>query len=74
MEVQVRELLSKAAYYGITRKAIVEKAGIAITSFTNWRNKSPRISTFNRASAALDQLIAERAYNEKMESQKGVLR
>lgn len=67
MEVQVRELLSKAAYHGITRKAIVEKAGIAITSFTNWRNKSPRLSTLNKASIALDELIKERAASEEVE-------
>lgn len=67
MEVQVRELLSKAAYHGITRKAIVEKAGIAITSFTNWRSKSPRLSTLNKASIALDELIKERAASEEVE-------
>lgn len=74
MEVQVRELLSRAAFHGITRKAIVEKAGIAVTSFTNWKYKSPRLSTLNKASIALDELIAERAGNEKVESQEGVLR
>lgn len=74
MEVQVRELLSKAAYHGITRKDIVEKAGIAIASFSNWRNTKPRAATFDRAKVALDQLIAERAGDEKVESQEGVLR
>ena len=61
MHVQVRELLAKAAYNGITRKAIAERAKIAPSSFTNWRNKSPRLDTLNKAAQALDEIIELKA-------------
>jgi len=61
MQIEVRELLAKAAYNGITRKAIAERAKIAPSSFTNWRNKSPRLDTLNKAAQALDEIIELKA-------------
>lgn len=61
MHDQVKELLAWAAYNGITRKAISEKAGIAASSFTNWRTKSPRLDTLDKASKALDELVKMKA-------------
>lgn len=58
MHVKVKELLAKAAYNGITRKAISARAGIAPSSFTNWRNKNPRLDTLDKAEKALNDLIA----------------
>lgn len=69
MHTRVRELLGMAAYWGITRRAIAKKAGIAETTFTNWRNNCPRLTTLERAEAALEKLIEERGLlSEKMES------
>ena len=69
MHTRVRELLGVAAYWGITRRAIAKKAGIAETTFTNWRNNCPRLTTLEQAERALEQLIEERGYlNEKVES------
>lgn len=59
MHVKVKELLAKAAYNGITRKAISARAGIAPSSFTNWRNKNPRLDTLDKAEKALEELIEE---------------
>jgi hypothetical protein len=68
MQIEVREILALAAYNGITRKAIVERAGIAPTSFTNWKTKSPNLKTLNKARNALDDLIALKALaREKVE-------
>ena len=64
MHVQVRELLAKAAYHGITRTAIAKKANIAPTTFTNWKTKSPRMDTFDKASKALDKLILANQLND----------
>lgn len=68
MHVQVRELLAKAAYNGITRSAIAARAKIAPTTFTNWKTKSPRLDTFDKAKKALDELIVLRGLtSEKVE-------
>lgn len=69
MHIKVKELLAKAAYHGITRKEIATHAGLAVTTFTNWRTSSPRLDTLDRANQALDELIAIQGPNhEKMES------
>lgn len=68
MDIQVRELLAKAAYHGITRKDIAIRAGIALTSLSNWKEKSPRLSNLNKAINALEELIVEQgADSEKVE-------
>jgi transposase len=68
MHIKVRELLAKAAYHGITRREIAKKAGLAITTFTNWKHCSPRLESLDRATKALDQLIAiQDLQREKME-------
>lgn len=68
MHVKVRELLAKAAYHGITRRAIAQQAGLAVTTFTNWKKSAPRIDSLDRATKALDQLIAiQDLQREKME-------
>lgn len=59
MHVKVRELLALAAYHGITRKAIVKKANLAPTTFTNWKTSVPRLDTLERAQEALYELIDE---------------
>lgn len=59
MDIEVRNLISEAAFHGITRKAITERAGIAPTSFTNWRTKSPNLGTLKKAEKALQELIAD---------------
>ena len=68
MHIQVRELLAKAAYNGITRRAIVAKANLAPTTFTNWKTRNPRIDTLDKAKKALDELIALKGLtDEKVE-------
>lgn len=57
MHVHVRELLARAAYNGITRKQIAEKAGIAQTTFTKWKSNTPRLDTLAKANKALDELV-----------------
>lgn len=59
MDIEVRELLARAAFNGITRKAIADKAGISANSFSNWRTKSPNLGTLKKAKAALDDLIGD---------------
>lgn len=59
MHVKVKELLALAAYNGITRKEIAEKAGIASSTFTNWKTKTPRLDTLDKAEKALQELIEE---------------
>jgi hypothetical protein len=66
MDIQVRHILSKAAFHGITRDAITKRAAIAPSSFTNWKTKNPNITTLNKAIVALDEIIAE-LENEKVE-------
>lgn len=69
MHIKVRELLAKAAYHGVTRRAIAAQAGMAETTFTTWRKSSPRLDTLDRANQALDEIIAIRGLQrEKMES------
>lgn len=68
MHTRVRELLGMAAYWGITRRAIAKKAGIAETTFTKWKTRYPRLSTLEKAEQALEQLIQERGLlSEKVE-------
>ena len=59
MDIEVRNLLSQAAFHGITRKAIADKAGISANSFSNWRTKSPNLATLKKASQALEDLIGD---------------
>lgn len=74
MDIQVRELLAEAAYHGITRREIAERAQIASTSFSNWKVKSPRLSTLNKAKQALQEIIDQRGRErDEVESKKGVL-
>ena len=69
MHTRVRELLGMAGYWGITRRDIAKKAGIAETTFTNWRTGVPRLTTLEQAEAALEKLIEERGLlSEKVES------
>ena len=68
MHIQVRELLAKAAYNGITRGQIAAKANLAPTTFTNWKKRNPRIDSLDRAKKALDELIALKGLiDEEME-------
>lgn len=69
MHVKVRELLAKAAYHGITRRAIAKRAGMGPTTFTAWRTSTPRLDTLDRAEQALNELIAIQGFkSEKVES------
>lgn len=69
MHTRVRELLGMAAYWGITRREIAAKAGIAETTFTKWKTRYPRLSTLEKAEQALEDLIHERGLlSEKVES------
>lgn len=68
MDFEVRQLLSQAAFHGITRKEIATRAGISANSFTNWKYKSPKPRTLNKAMKALDDIISEQgAAREKVE-------
>lgn len=68
MDFEVRQLLSQAAFHGITRKEIATRAGISANSFTNWKYKSPNLGTLKKAIRALDDIIAEQgAAREKVE-------
>lgn len=68
MHIQVRELLAKAAYNGVTRSAIARRAKLAPTTFTNWKTRNPRIDTLDKAKKALDELIALKGLtDEKVE-------
>lgn len=58
MHIKVRELLAKAVYHGITRREIADRAGMGQATFTTWKKSSPRLDTFDRATQALDELIA----------------
>lgn len=69
MHTRVRELLGMAAYWGITRRQIASRAGIAETTFTKWKTRYPRLSTLEKAEQALEDLIRERGLlSEKVES------
>ena len=69
MHTRVWELLGMAAYWGITRREIAAKAGIAETTFTKWKTRYPRLSTLEKAEQALEDLIRERGLlSEKVES------
>ncbi len=69
MHIKVRELLAKAAYNGITRKAIAARGNLSPTIFTTWRTVIPRLDTLDRAEKALDDLIALKGLSvEKVES------
>ena len=69
MHIKVRELLAKAAFYGITRSAIAAQAKLAPTIFTNWKKVTPRLDTLDRATKALDDLITlKELTGEKVES------
>lgn len=69
MHTRVRELLGMAAYWGITRREIAAKAGIAETTFTKWKTRYPRLATLEKAEQALEDLIRERGLlSEKVES------
>lgn len=37
MHIKVRELLAKAAYHGITRREIADRAGMGQATFTTWK-------------------------------------
>lgn len=69
MHIKVRELLAKAAYNGITRKAIAARGNLSPTIFTTWRTTVPRLDTIDRAEKALGELIAlKELTGEKVES------
>jgi len=58
MHIEVRKLIAKAAFHGITRSEIAMQANLASTIFTSWKKSSPRLDSIDRANKALDDLIS----------------
>lgn len=59
----IEPLFKKAKLAKIPIVKICERAGVAPTTPSRWRRKglSPNLSTFNKMSRALDELIEEQA-------------
>lgn len=62
MIAEVAEIQARAESAGQAMLPVIERAGVAYTTWTRWKNgASPNISNLNRVRRALDEILQARA-------------